>query len=563
MKKYLKTISITFIVLIVIYSININTVNAMPNYKRIFGANRYETSKEISKNGWEKADYAIIASGEGFADVLSAAPMAKKYDAPIILTECKGLNENAKEELERLKVKEVIIVGGIGAISSNTENEIKNLDIKTRRIAGNSRFDTSLQVAKEIGSENGIVVVNGYNFGDALSISSIAANKGMPILLTKPENLSNDIKTFINNSGYSKSYIVGGNSVVGKNVEYNLKNCKRICGNNRYATNVAILNEFVDEINLESVYVVSGSNYPDALSVSSLAAKINAPLMLASSQVDVSMLDFMNKNVDNIKNVNVIGGKSVVNSDMVNIILNGKIDISNNNNYYVKYEKYSDVNGDGKDEKVQLVCSKEYDEYFVKEIYILIKDANTDMVLEEIKAKGCHTSPLRLYDFNKDGSMDIFVQMPCGGSGGYVQVEIYSFKDNKLKVLYDDENNNNNGIMHPNEYISVNHFTGEKEIEFRNIDCNKVFKVDYLDYLKNNTYIDDSKGYFDWLFVMPVDIDKNGENDIKTTSWYIFDYKKYVCKVETIYTWDVDSKKFVIKDINFLPGENIKAIYSE
>ncbi|NEU05042.1 cell wall-binding repeat-containing protein [Clostridium senegalense] len=562
MKKYLKTISIMFIVLIVIYSININTVNAMPNYKRIFGANRYETSKEISKNGWEKSDYAIIASGEGFADALSAAPLAKKYDAPIILTEYKGLNENAKEELERLKVKEVIIVGGIGAISSNTENEIKNLDIKTRRIAGNSRFDTSLQVAKEIGSENGIVVVNGYNFGDALSISSIAANKGMPILLTKPENLSNDIKTFINNSGYSKSYIVGGNSVVGKNVEYNLKNCKRICGYDRYATNAAILNEFVDEINLESVYVVSGSNYPDALSVSSLAAKINAPLMLASSQVDMSMLNFMNKNIDNIKNVNVIGGKSVVNNDMVNIILNGKIDISNNNNYYVKYEEYSDVNGDGKDEKIQVVCSKEYTPYSIKEINILIKDVSTGIVLEEFKPRpGFHIEPIKISDFDKDGSMDIFVEMPCGGSGGYIDVEIYSFKDNKLKIIYNRDNDN--GIIHPSEYISVNHFTDEKEIEFRNIDFDKVFIINYLDYLKNNTYIDDSKGYFGWLYIDAFDIEKNGENDIKTTSWYVFDYKKYVCKVETIYTWDIDSKKFIMKDIKFIPSENISVVYEE
>ncbi|MCH5138823.1 cell wall-binding repeat-containing protein, partial [Clostridiaceae bacterium UIB06] len=61
-------------------------VSAAPTQKRFGGSDRYGTSLDVCKNNWDKSEYAILVSGEGFADALCAAPLAKKFDAPIILT---------------------------------------------------------------------------------------------------------------------------------------------------------------------------------------------------------------------------------------------------------------------------------------------------------------------------------------------------------------------------------------------------------------------------------------------------------------------------------------------
>lgn len=331
MRKYLKSFNVFLVTLVFTISIvllNTNVISAAPKYKRIFGNNRYETSKEIASSGWVKSDYAVVVSGEGFADALSAAPLARKYNAPIILTEGKNLNGNSKNQLKRLDVKDVIIVGGTGSISSNTEKQIKNLGINTRRIYGDSRFDTSLEVAKEIGIENGIIVTNGLGFADALSITPIAANKQIPILLTTVNDLPKNIKNFINSNSYNKSYILGGKAVVSDTIENSLKNPKRIYGNSRYDTNAAILNEFEEEVNLDNIYVAAGSNYPDALSSSALAAKSNSPIILVSNKVENSVMKFIKNKHSNFNNINVIGGSVVVNDNTVETIVEGK-EVSN------------------------------------------------------------------------------------------------------------------------------------------------------------------------------------------------------------------------------------------
>lgn len=323
MKKFLKSFSAFLFTLIVVLT-NTDVNNAAPKYNRIYGKGRYETSASIVNTGWEKSDYAIIASGEGFADALSAAPLAKKYNAPIILTEGKNLNGNAKNQLKRLDVKNVIIVGGTGSISANTEKQINNLEISTRRIYGESRFDTSLEVAKEIGVENGIVVTNGLGFADALSMAPIAANKQMPIILTPANNLPKNIKEFINSNSYGKSYILGGNGVVSNTIQGDLKNSKRLYGNSRYDTNSAILKEFSEEVNLDNIYIAAGSNYPDALSGSALAAKTNSPIVLVSNKIEASVMSFIKNKHSNFNNINIIGGSGVVSDTIVKTVVDGK-----------------------------------------------------------------------------------------------------------------------------------------------------------------------------------------------------------------------------------------------
>ncbi|MBE6069572.1 MAG: MBL fold metallo-hydrolase [Clostridium lundense] len=302
-------------------------VSAATLEDRLAGNNRYETGAEIVSKGWTTSDYAVIASGEGFADALCAAPLAKKYDAPILLTGKNTLDPNTKNQIERLEVKNVLVVGGTGVVSDNVLSEIGRMDIEITRISGSNRFETSLQVAKYLGESSGVVVTNGFGFADALSIAPVAAQKGMPILLTDKVDLSDQVKGFLANKSYEKSYIVGGSGVVSDKIASQLKSVTRLGGSSRYGTNAAVLNHFASEFSYDKVYVASGQNYPDALSGSALAALSNSPLILVGTSIDPLVMASIRAEHYGYNNVIILGGTGVVSDSVVNKIVTGKEDL--------------------------------------------------------------------------------------------------------------------------------------------------------------------------------------------------------------------------------------------
>ncbi len=313
----------SFLILLAIgltFIINFNKVKAEDdiNFKRLYGKGRYETSASICKDGWKISDYAIIASGEGFADALSAAPLAKKYDAPILLTEKNKLNNDVKNQLKNLQVKNVIIVGGTGIISKDVESELENLGISIERIFGTDRYKTSLKIGEKIGLNNGVVVANGQGYADALAMAPIAGSKQMPILLTPNDKLTSDTMEFLNKNSYDKSYVLGGTAVVSDNIKNSLKKPTRLSGSDRYKTNISILNHFKKDLNLNDVYIASGNGYADALSGSALASKNKSPIILMNESVNKSTQDFVNENKSNFKNVTIFGGEGAVKEFSVN-----------------------------------------------------------------------------------------------------------------------------------------------------------------------------------------------------------------------------------------------------
>lgn len=92
---------------------------------RLSSSNRYDTSVEIAKAGKFNSEYAIIASGEVYADALAAITLADKEDAPILLTGKNMIQQNVLDYLKNSDIKRVIIVGGESTISENIITKIK------------------------------------------------------------------------------------------------------------------------------------------------------------------------------------------------------------------------------------------------------------------------------------------------------------------------------------------------------------------------------------------------------------------------------------------------------
>lgn len=294
-------------------------VSASPLNIRLGGIDRYETAIKISKDGWSQSDNIILVSGENFPDAISAAPLAKKYNAPILITESKKLNSQILGEIQRLGAKDVYIVGGTGVISESIYQELKNINIQVNRISGQDRYETSVKVAEKIGTSNGIVLASGENFPDALSIASVAAIKQMPILLTRSKELPYITKEFINNNVINNNYIVGGTAVVGDNITNDLTNAKRLSGTDRYETNLSIVNEFLGDLNFNNVYLAYGQNFPDALAGSAAAAKDSAPIIL-SNKTKSNSVSIIRTKEDSISLLKILGGTSGISDYLVKSI---------------------------------------------------------------------------------------------------------------------------------------------------------------------------------------------------------------------------------------------------
>jgi len=280
--------------------------------KRLAGMDRYSTSIAISKEGWINSDYAILTSGENYPDALSASPLAKKYSCPIILSSKYSLSNDIITELKRLNVKEVFVLGGLGVLSNNIDNQLSSINIKATRIAGTDRYETSSKIAENLGTSDEIFIASGEDFADALSAAPIASIKNIPVLLSPKDNLNNNIANFINSKNIYKCYIVGDTNSLSQNIVNSLANLnnERIEGTDKYDRNINVINKFKDQINFNTIFIASGNDFPDSLSGCALASKTNSPVILVNNN-NIDKVKSLIKDKD-IKNIVILGGEGVV-----------------------------------------------------------------------------------------------------------------------------------------------------------------------------------------------------------------------------------------------------------
>lgn len=255
---------------------------------RIAGSDRYQTAAEIAQQGWAdgSSEYAVLSAGmdENLVDALTAAPLASQVGAPILLTEGDHLNSNAKAELERLGVTTVYVTSGPGVIKPSVLTELQEMAIGVISLGGLNRFETAINIAQEIGDFNQVIVSTAWSNADALSVAALAANQGIPILLSDVDQLPSEVVSYLSPiaSQLEGAYVLGGVGVLSDNVKNALPNPTRLGGSDRYATNMEIIKAFIDSIRLDKVYIASGNdkNLVDALAGAALAAQTASPMVL-------------------------------------------------------------------------------------------------------------------------------------------------------------------------------------------------------------------------------------------------------------------------------------------
>ena len=250
---------------------------------RISGDNRYLTAWSVAAylhhiNG--DFDNVVVAYGGNFPDALSGGYLTKVKNAPLLLINPKEEKNTIMHIQEIMKPSGTIyLLGGTGVISSEFESTLKTKGMKVKRLWGQGRYDTNLEILKEaVKPGDEILVATGTNYADSLSGSSVG--KGM---LLVGKGLTTKQIQWIKNAGIKKFYILGGTGAVSVGIENELKKfgqVERIGGKNRYETSYLIAKKFFPTS--KHITLVSGKNFPDGLSGAPYAMSKNAPILLVS-----------------------------------------------------------------------------------------------------------------------------------------------------------------------------------------------------------------------------------------------------------------------------------------
>lgn len=169
------------------------------------------------------------------------------------------------------------------------------------RLQGSTRYETAISIADEFARQhdidfsagqkfNNIVLASGNNFPDALAGAPLAYQEGAPILLVDsiPEASTvtlDYIEDHVDKNG--KVFLLGGTGVIPYSFTQKLvsmgftaQNIHQLGGKDRNETSLIISKQLQNPLN--NIFLVTDSDFADALTVAPTAVGHNIPILLVS-----------------------------------------------------------------------------------------------------------------------------------------------------------------------------------------------------------------------------------------------------------------------------------------
>lgn len=292
-----------------------------PSYSvdRMGGADRVDTAIAASRRQFagsgaradalHHAQVAVLSRDDTYADALAGSAFAAARRGPLLLTDPARLDARVVEELRRTLPAHatVYLLGGVNALSSGVEDQVRAAGFAPVRIWGQTRYDTAVAVAEvTTTSPAAVFLATGNDFPDALTAGAAAgAVKHGIVLLTDGRTMPAVVSRYLAghrpqllttvggaaDAAWSTDRLNGGFNVAGSGV-----NIHHIVGTDRFdtarqlATDVYIGGfaqwEAQDQTALgghmpDSIAVATGLAWPDALAGGTIAALNYAPLLLS------------------------------------------------------------------------------------------------------------------------------------------------------------------------------------------------------------------------------------------------------------------------------------------
>ena len=310
---------------------------------RIDGDDRYETAALVSERYFPASWSAVIATGEDFPDALSASALAGALECPLLLTRKDVVPDVVLDELARLGVDSVWLVGGEDVIAPAVFDQLEDLGMTVQRVSGPDRYATAKHVAywvmdivnsAPIGQwRKTAFFVRGDEFPDALAVAPHAYAAKIPILLVRPDSVPAHTEEAVTFCYIDDGIIVGGTNAVSAATATEIGNllgdaAERWDGADRYATAVECATRGVSRgwLDYDAIGVATGTNFPDALGGGAACGHYGSPLVLtAPTYVPTSVDIFFTQRRYDFGGMTVFGGTAAV-SDPVFTQVSGYLD---------------------------------------------------------------------------------------------------------------------------------------------------------------------------------------------------------------------------------------------
>lgn len=246
------------------------------------------------------ATRAVVARGDVFADALAGGPLAGS-EGPVLLTDGAEVAAPMLSELDRVLAESatVYVLGGETALPDVVVAALaQRWDVE--RLAGPERTATAAAVAEVVLERSGATTAllaragpdGSVPWADALAGGAWGAATGVPVLLTDPDRLSTTAQEVLVGAEVTETLVLGGPAAVFDGVLPDLPGARRVGGEDRAGTAVAVAEGLWGRsAGGDGDRVVVAGAYRDdawtlALAATPLAARNAAPL-LVSGETDL------------------------------------------------------------------------------------------------------------------------------------------------------------------------------------------------------------------------------------------------------------------------------------
>jgi putative cell wall-binding protein len=220
----------------------------------------------------------------------------------------------------------VTTIGSKTGYRSTTMTSAQTTEVQTdritERVAGADRYAVSVAIADKAYpfTADIVFVATGENYPDALSAGPAAARLGGPLLLTPGQSLPESVRQKIVALDPDTIVVVGGPNAVAESVFDELAalqpDTRRIGGPDRFAVSRNLLAfAFGGSSSPTQTFIVTGNNFPDALSASAAAGAVGAPLLLVDGLQDrVSTETIAALSAVRTTGITIVGGPATIRS---------------------------------------------------------------------------------------------------------------------------------------------------------------------------------------------------------------------------------------------------------
>lgn len=177
----------------------LRTVFGAGAVERIYGSDRYRTSiilaERTNADSLLGSQRVFVITGGTFADGIAVSRQAYAEHAGMLYVRPRATAVAAEVPafLLRTRINVATIIGGTAAVSADVETQLRALKnpypMTVTRISGSNRYETSLAVVGATESLEGLTIVSGASFPDALCAGPFAARQRSPMVLVPGTSL--------------------------------------------------------------------------------------------------------------------------------------------------------------------------------------------------------------------------------------------------------------------------------------------------------------------------------------------------------------------------------------